>query len=94
MKKFEKILAGILVAALVVLALAVGVKSYQRNHTKVEAKTPSAKDVEAEKAELTFDFDKRTQSLAGNSATIRCRIRQPKESQPLALATLFLLLFP
>ena len=57
MKKFEKILAGILVAALVVLALAVGVKSYQRNHTKVEAKTPSAKDVEAEKAELTFDFD-------------------------------------
>lgn len=60
MKKFgkkERVLAGILVAALVVLALAVGVKSYQRNHTKVEAKTPSAKDVEAEKAELTFDFD-------------------------------------
>ena len=60
MKKFgkkERVLVGILVAALVVLALAVGVKSYQRNHTKVEAKTPSAKDVEAEKAELTFDFD-------------------------------------
>ena len=61
MKKFfgkkERVLAGILVVALVVLALAVGVKSYQRNHTKVEAKTPSAKDVEAEKAELTFDFD-------------------------------------
>ena len=60
MKKFgkkERVLSGILVAALVVLALAVGVKSYQRNHTKVEAKTPSAKDVEAEKAELTFDFD-------------------------------------
>ena len=60
MKKFgkkERVLTGILVAALVVLALAVGVKSYQRNHTKVEAKTPSAKDVEAEKAELTFDFD-------------------------------------
>ena len=60
MKKFgkkERVLAGILVAALAALALAVGVKSYQRNHTKVEAKTPSAKDVEAEKAELTFDFD-------------------------------------
>ena len=60
MKKFgkkERVLVGILVAALVALALAVGVKSYQRNHTKVEAKTPSAKDVEAEKAELTFDFD-------------------------------------
>ena len=56
-RKKERVLAGILVAALVVLALAVGVKSYQRNHTKVEAKTPSAKDVEAEKAELTFDFD-------------------------------------
>ena len=60
MKKFgkkERVLAGILVAALVVLALAVGVKSYQRNHTKVEAKTPSAKNTEAEKSELTFDFD-------------------------------------
>ena len=60
MKKFgkkERVLVGILVAALAALALAVGVKSYQRNHTKVEAKTPSAKDVEAEKAELTFDFD-------------------------------------
>ena len=60
MKKFgkkERVLTGILVAALVVLALAVGVKSYQRNHTKVEAKTPSAKNNEAEKSELTFDFD-------------------------------------
>ena len=60
MKKFgkkERVLAGILVAALVVLALAVGVKSYQRNHTKVEAKTPSAKNTEVEKSELTFDFD-------------------------------------
>ena len=60
MKKFgkkERVLTGILVAALVVLALAVGVKSYQRNHTKVEAKTPSAKNTEVEKSELTFDFD-------------------------------------
>ena len=60
MKKFgkkERVLSGILVAALVVLALAVGVKSYQRNHTKVEAKTPSAKNIEVEKSELTFDFD-------------------------------------
>ena len=60
MKKFgkkERVLSGILVAALVVLALAVGVKSYQRNHTKVEAKTPSAKNTEVEKSELTFDFD-------------------------------------
>ena len=60
MKKFgkkERVLSGILVAALVVLALAVGVKSYQRNHTKVEAKTPSAKNAESEKSELTFDFD-------------------------------------
>ena len=60
MKKFgkkERVLVGILVAALVVLALAVGVKSYQRNHTKVEAKTSSAKNTEVEKSELTFDFD-------------------------------------
>ena len=60
MKKFgkkERVLAGILVAALAALALAVGVKSYQRNHTKVEAKTPSAKNTEVEKSELTFDFD-------------------------------------
>ena len=60
MKKFgkkERVLVGILVVALVVLALAVGVKSYQRNHTKVEAKTPSAKNTEVEKSELTFDFD-------------------------------------
>ena len=60
MKKFgkkERVLVGILVAALAALALAVGVKSYQRNHTKVEAKTPSAKNTEVEKSELTFDFD-------------------------------------
>ena len=60
MKKFgkkERVLVGILVAALAALALAVGVKSYQRNHTKVEAKTPSAKNAESEKSELTFDFD-------------------------------------
>ena len=60
MKKFgkkERVLAWILVAALAALALAVGVKSYQRNHTKVEAKTPSAKNTEVEKSELTFDFD-------------------------------------
>ena len=60
MKKFgkkERVLTGILVAALAALALAVGVKSYQRNHTKVEAKTPSAKNTEVEKSELTFDFD-------------------------------------
>ena len=62
MKKFrfgktEKILAGILAVTLVVLPIAVGVKSCQRNHADAEAETLSAKDVEAEKAELTFDFD-------------------------------------
>ena len=62
MKKFrfgktEKILSGILVVALVVLVIAVGVKSCQRNHANAEAETLSAKDVEAEKSELTFDFD-------------------------------------
>lgn len=62
MKKFrfgktEKILAGILAVTLVVLPIAVGVKSCQRNHANAEAGTLSAKDVEAEKSELTFDFD-------------------------------------
>lgn len=62
MKKFrfgktEKILSGILAVALVVLVIAVGVKSCQRNHANAEAETLSAKDVEAEKSELTFDFD-------------------------------------
>ena len=62
MKKFrfgktEKILAGILAVTLVVLPIAVGVKSCQRNHADAEAETLSAKDAEAEKAELTFDFD-------------------------------------
>lgn len=62
MKKFrfgktEKILAGILAVTLVVLPIAVGVKSCQRNHTNAEAGTLSTKDVEAEKSELTFDFD-------------------------------------
>lgn len=62
MKKFrfgktEKILAGILAVTLVVLPIAVGVKSCQRNHADAEAETLSAKDVEAEKSELTFDFD-------------------------------------
>lgn len=53
----EKILSGILIASLVVLAIAFGVKSCQRNHADAEAETLSAKDVEAEKSELTFDFD-------------------------------------
>lgn len=62
MKKFrfgktEKILSGILAVALVVLAIAVGVKSCQRNQAAAVAETLSAKDVEAEKSELTFDFD-------------------------------------
>lgn len=55
--KTEKILSGILVVALIILAIAFGVKSCQRNHADTEAETLSAKDVEAEKAELTFDFD-------------------------------------
>ena len=53
----EKILSGILVVALIILAIAFAVKSCQRNHADVEAGTLSAKDVEAEKSELTFDFD-------------------------------------
>ena len=62
MKKFrfgktEKILAGILAVTLVVLPIAVGVKSCQRNHADTEAETLSEKDVEEEKSELTFDFD-------------------------------------
>lgn len=56
-EKTEKILSGILAGLLVVLVIAVGVKSCQRNHADAEAETLSAKDVEAEKAELTFDFD-------------------------------------
>ena len=55
--KTEKILSGILVVALIILAIAFGVKSCQRNHADAEAETLSAKDVEAEKSELTFDFD-------------------------------------
>ena len=62
MKKFrfgktEKILAGILAVTLVVLPIAFGVKSCQRNHADTEAETLSEKDVEEEKSELTFDFD-------------------------------------
>lgn len=53
----EKILSGILVVALIILAIAFAVKSCQRNHADAEAGTLSAKDVEAEKSELTFDFD-------------------------------------
>lgn len=56
-RKTEKILSGILAGLLVVLVIAVGVKSCQRNHADAEAETFSAKDAEAEKAELTFDFD-------------------------------------
>ena len=55
--KTEKILSGILAGLLVVLVIAVGVKSCQRNHADAEAGTLSTKDVEAEKSELTFDFD-------------------------------------
>ena len=55
--KIEKVLSGILVFAIVVVAIGAGVKSCQRNHANAEAETLSAKDVEAEKAELTFDFD-------------------------------------
>ena len=55
--KDTRILAGILGVLLVILALVTGVKSCQRNHADTEAETLSAKDVEAEKAELTFDFD-------------------------------------
>ena len=55
--KIEKVLSGILVVAIVVVVIGAGVKSCQRNHASAEAETLSAKDVEAEKAELTFDFD-------------------------------------
>ena len=55
--KDTRILAGILVVLLVILALVTGVKSCQRNHADAEAETLSAKDAEAEKSELTFDFD-------------------------------------
>lgn len=55
--KIEKVLSGILVFAIVVVAIGAGVKSCQRNNANAEAETLSAKDVEAEKAELTFDFD-------------------------------------
>ena len=53
----EKILSGILAVALVLLVVAFGVKSCQRSHADAEAETLSAKDAEAEKSELTFDFD-------------------------------------
>ena len=55
--KTEKTLSGVLVVALAVLAVVFGVKSCQRNHANAVAETLSAKDVEAEKSELTFDFD-------------------------------------
>ena len=55
--KIEKVLSGILVFAIVVVAIGAGVKSCQRNHANAEAGTLSTKDVEAEKSELTFDFD-------------------------------------
>ena len=55
--KIEKVLSGILVFAIVAVAIGAGVKSCQRNHADTEAETLSAKDVEAEKSELTFDFD-------------------------------------
>ena len=55
--KIEKVLSGILVVAIVVVVIGAGVKSCQRNHADAEAETLSTKDVDAEKAELTFDFD-------------------------------------
>lgn len=55
--KDTRILAGILGVLLVILALVTGVKSCQRNHADAEAETLSAQDTEAEKSELTFDFD-------------------------------------
>ena len=55
--KDTRILAGILGVLLVILALVTGVKSCQRNHADAEAETLSAQDAEAEKSELTFDFD-------------------------------------
>ena len=55
--KDTRILAGILGVLLVILALVTAVKSCQRNHADAEAETHSAQDTEAEKSELTFDFD-------------------------------------
>ena len=55
--KDTRILAGILGVLLVILALVTAVKSCQRNHADAEVETHSAQDIEAEKAELTFDFD-------------------------------------
>ena len=55
--KDTRILAGILGVLLVILALVTAVKSCQRNHADAEAETFSAQDAEAEKSELTFDFD-------------------------------------
>ena len=55
--KTEKTLSWVLVVALAVLAVAFGVKSCQRNQAAAVAETLSAKDVKAEKTELTFDFD-------------------------------------
>ena len=55
--KDTRILLGILGVLLVILALVTGVKSCQRNHANTEAGTLSAKDVEEEKSEWTFDFD-------------------------------------
>ena len=55
--KDTRILAGILGVLLVILALVTGVKSCQRNHADAGAETLSAQDAEAEKSELTFDFD-------------------------------------
>ena len=55
--KDTRILAGILGVLLVILALVTGVKSCQRSHADAEAEALSAQDAEAEKSELTFDFD-------------------------------------
>ena len=55
--KTEKTLSGVLVVALALLAVAFGVKSCQRSQAAAVAETLSAKDVKAEKTELTFDFD-------------------------------------
>ena len=55
--KDTRILLGILGVLLVILALVTGVKSCQRNQANTEAETLSAQDTEAEKSELTFDFD-------------------------------------
>ena len=55
--KDTRILARILGVLLVILALVTGVKSCQRSHADAEAEALSAQDAEAEKSELTFDFD-------------------------------------